>query len=58
MKIEFIDQPFLLNAYSLGIESRKQIFPTILVDHRFRESVFVMVKGLKPTSNNKYEVLI
>lgn len=56
MRVEFIDLPFLLHAHNLDGKSRKRVYHTILVDHRFKETVFVMVKSIKSTSNNKYKV--
>ena len=60
MKVQFIDQSFLLNAFSLGGKSIEKFYSTILVDDKFKEKVlvFVMVKGIKKSSNNKYEVII
>jgi hypothetical protein len=56
MNIKIIDQPFLLSAYSLDSESRIKTYPTILIDRRLGGAIFVMVKGFKLTSNNKYEI--
>ena len=56
MHVKIIDQPFLLNAFSLTLHERKRIHPVVLVDHRLKETVFVMVKEYRPVENNKYEV--
>ena len=58
MKVKLIDQPFLLNTYSLDKHSLLKSYPIILRDHGFKKTIFVMVKGYKPVANNKYEVMI
>lgn len=56
--VRMIDYSFLLNANSLDNESKKEIYPVLLIDGRLKEPVYVMVKGVKITPENKYKVII
>lgn len=48
MKTRFINEPFLLNASHLSSKSEEQIYSSslinhiLLIDHRFKEVIFVM----------------
>lgn len=56
MRVNMIDQPFLLCTLSLEPKHREGIFPVILIENN--SNMYVMVKELRLISNNKYEVIL
>jgi hypothetical protein len=57
MRVNIIDQPFLLCTLRLNSKSKRTFYPVILIDDS-NSKIYVMVKELRLTSDNKYGVVL